>query len=170
MSQNSARCECCSPDYRKEKLRYWPRQQHSTLPTFTATYFPLNLCLATCTCARLAIPMGLGSNPSKNSSILTTMSSWKSLWTSSYSVGSHWSCKGLIVQVFFVWKYDERGHVLRKSLGTTNWYESGEERRVRSSIYGGICHHSSRTEITVNFGRDQFYIWSTGQRHQDVCL
>jgi len=99
MSQNSARCECCNYDYKKEKLGLWPRQQHSTPLTFTATYFPLNLCLATCTCARLATPMGLGSNSSNNSSILKPMSSWKSFWTSSYAVGSHWSCKGLIALV-----------------------------------------------------------------------
>ena len=31
----------------------------------------------------------------------------------------------------------------------------GEESEV---IYDSTCHHSSRTEITVNFGRDQFHI------------
>ena len=164
MSQNSARC--CNPDYRKEKLRLWPRQQRSTPFTFTATYFSLNFCLVTCTCARFVTPIGLGSNSSKNSlhpCHLGNVSGHPHTLLARTDPVKASLYRSIPLEV--PWARTCAAQVLWRSLGTTNWYES--ERRVRSSMYDSTCHHSSRT---VNFGRDQFHIWSIGQRHQDVCL
>jgi hypothetical protein len=67
--------------------------------TLTATSFPVARSTARCTCARLATPIGAGSNSENSSSIDAPMSARNMASTSADGVGSHRSCSGRIVLV-----------------------------------------------------------------------
>lgn len=96
MSQNSWRCGCWSYD---TIVRLLSETCESVTTTLMATRWPLFLNFPTCTWARLATPMGLGSNSSNRSSMEHPISDKINFSRSSYAVGTHWSCSGLIVLV-----------------------------------------------------------------------
>jgi hypothetical protein len=57
---------------------------------FTATFLPLVLSRAICTCARDATPIGSSSNSENNSGISFPVSCLNRAETSSYGVGKHY--------------------------------------------------------------------------------